>query len=87
MADTIVRSRIDPAIKSEASKILKSMGLTLSDGIRLFLHQVVSKKELPFAIRSPNPVTQKAIELAEKGEVEPTTIEQISRDWDMACEK
>ena len=86
--DTIVRSRIDPTIKSEASKILRSMGLTLSDGIRLFLHQIVAQKELPFSIKVPNFVTIKAMEDADRGEGEVTTIEQISEDWDAAiCER
>jgi DNA-damage-inducible protein J len=55
--NTIVRSRIDPAVKNEASKILRSMGLTLSDGIRLFLHQIIVQKELPFSVKTPNSVT------------------------------
>lgn len=87
MPYTIVRSRIDPMIKSEASKVLRSMGLTLSDGIRLFLHQIVAQKELPFSIKSPNTITIKAMELADKDEVEQTTIDQISKDWDIACEQ
>ncbi len=83
--NTIVRSRIDPAVKNEASKILRSMGLTLSDGIRLFLHQIIVQKELPFSVKTPNSVTIKAMESADRDETEPTTVEQISIDWDTAC--
>ncbi len=83
--NTIVRSRIDPVVKNEASKILRSMGLTLSDGIRLFLHQIIVQKELPFSVKTPNSVTIKAMESADRDETEPTTVEQISRDWDAAC--
>jgi len=84
---TVVRSRIDPMVKNEASKILRSMGLTLSDGIRLFLHQTVAQKKLPFSVKTPNSATIQAMESADREEGEQTTIEQISKDWDAACER
>ena len=85
--NTVVRSRIDPMVKNEASKILRSMGLTLSDGIRLFLHQIVAQKKLPFSVKTPNSVTIQAMESADREEGEQTTIEQISKDWDASCER
>jgi len=78
--NTVIRSRIDPEVKNEASKILRSMGLTLSEGIRLFLYQIIAQKKLPFFVKTPNTVTIKAMESADNEEVEPTTIEQISND-------
>jgi len=36
MADSVIRSRIDPKIKDEATLVLRSMGLSMSDAIRLF---------------------------------------------------
>lgn len=83
--NTVIRSRIDPEVKNEASKILRSMGLTLSEGIRLFLHQIIAQKKLPFSVETPNAITVKAMKSADRGEGEPTTIEQISKDWDAAC--
>ena len=35
MNDSVIRSRIDPAIKEEASHLLRKMGLSMSDAIRL----------------------------------------------------
>jgi DNA-damage-inducible protein J len=67
MAESIVRSRIDPVIKDEANHILNSMGLTISEGIRLFLYQVIANKALPFVIKYPNKVTQEAMTAARKG--------------------
>ena len=67
MAESIVRSRIDPVIKDEANHILHSMGLTISEGIRLFLYQVIANKALPFVIKYPNKVTQEAMTEARKG--------------------
>ncbi len=85
--NTIVRSRIDSTVKNEASQILHSMGLTLSDGIRLFLYQIIAQKKLPFLVTAPNNITVKAMEAVDRGEGETTSIEQISDEWDAACGK
>jgi DNA-damage-inducible protein J len=83
MADSIVRSRIDPIVKDEASKLLKSMGLTLSDGIRLFLYQVIANKSLPFIIKAPNKVTQEAMTAARNGKgLERVSLEELSDEWE-----
>lgn len=54
MKDTTIRSRIDPETKQEAQILLKRFGLSMSDAIRLFLHQVVIEKGLPFEIKLPD---------------------------------
>ncbi len=54
MKQTTIRSRIDPEIKQEAQILLKRFGLSMSDAIRLFLHQVVLEKGLPFDIKLPD---------------------------------
>ena len=88
MADSVIRSRIDPKIKDEANLVLRSMGLSMSDAIRLFLHQVIVEKALPFPLKMPNETTIAAMEAADRGEGEQTTIEQIAEDWDAtACER
>lgn len=53
MSETVVRSRIDSSIKLEAQALLERFGLTMSDAIRLFLHQVVIEKGLPFEVKLP----------------------------------
>ena len=46
----VVRARIDEGLKAQASKVLASCGLELSDAIRLFLQQVVLQEGIPFSI-------------------------------------
>ena len=46
---------------------LASMGLTVSDAIRVFLTRVVADKELPFALKAPNATSRVAI--AEANEI------------------
>lgn len=42
--------------------MLSRVGLNISDAIRLFLHQVVAAKGLPFEVReTPNAVTRAAL--------------------------
>jgi len=53
MSETVIRSRIDSSIKLEAQLLLERFGLTMSDAIRLFLHQVVIEKGLPFQVKLP----------------------------------
>ena len=52
MSETVIRSRID-SIKLEAQSLLERFGLTMSEAIRLFIHQVVIEKGLPFQVKLP----------------------------------
>jgi len=84
MSETVVRSRIDPIVKEEARKILKNMGISLSDGIRLFLHQVIAEQALPFSVKMPNKKTIEAMEAVRKGDTEGISIEAIEKEWNNA---
>ena len=37
MSDSVIRARVEPELKAEATKVLNSMGLTPSAAIRIFL--------------------------------------------------
>ena len=87
MTDSIIRSRIDPVIKDQASKLLSEMGLTMSDAIRLFLHQVIAEKRLPFEVKLPNEETVAALDAIDRGEVEPVTLDELRDEWARACAK
>lgn len=63
---TMVHVRVDENIKAQAAETLASMGLTVSDAIRVFLTRVVADKELPFAIKAPNSTSRVAIAEAEE---------------------
>ena len=57
-----IRSRIEPDLKKNATQVLASCGLNVSDAIRLFLRQVVAQNGLPFEVKTPNAVTRTAME-------------------------
>lgn len=62
MASTsVIHVRVDEKIKTEAAETLASMGLTVSDAVRVFLTRVVADKELPFAVKAPNAISRAAM--------------------------
>ena len=79
--NTVVRARIDAATKAEASAVLASIGLSLSDAIRLMLKRVVAEKALPFEPLIPNAETIDAIMEARRGElVKVGSVDNLFRD-------
>jgi len=52
-----INVRTDDKLKNAAGKILKTVGLDMSNAVKLFLHQVVITKSIPFAIRTENGFT------------------------------
>lgn len=68
--NTVVRARIDGHIKEEASAVLASMGLTLSDAFRMLLIRVAREKALPFEPLVPNETTIAAMREARAGNLE-----------------
>ena len=68
-ADSVVRARIDSQVKAEASDILISLGLTLSDAYRMLLMRIVEEGSLPFAPLVPNKKTIDAMREVRAGKV------------------
>lgn len=86
MNKSIVRARIDSDLKDDASRILNSMGLTLSDAIRLMLVQTVSRRELPFSIKAPNTLTMAALEETMKNPETTSSLDEFVHEWkDREC--
>jgi DNA-damage-inducible protein J len=63
---TMVHVRVDENIKAKATETLASMGLSVSDAVRVFLTRVVADQQLPFAIKAPNAETLGAIAEADE---------------------
>ena len=69
-ANALVQTRINGAVKAEASAVLATMGLTVSDAVRLLLTRVAHDKALPFEPLRPNAETIAAMEEARAGGLE-----------------
>jgi DNA-damage-inducible protein J len=68
-ATGMVHIRVDQKVKAKAAKTLATMGLTVSDAVRLLLTRIASEQALPFEVRVPNRETKAAIAAGERGEV------------------
>lgn len=75
-AAEVVRARVDTGLKKEATAVLSSMGLSVSDAIRLMLVRVAADKAFPFDLRAPNAETQAAMRDIQKGKV--TRFDSVS---------
>ncbi|WP_273790451.1 type II toxin-antitoxin system RelB/DinJ family antitoxin [Bartonella sp. CM31XJBT] len=62
----IVRACIDRALK-KSGEILASLGLTVSDFIRISLAKVVDERRLPFDMSISNAKTLKTFEKSDRG--------------------
>jgi DNA-damage-inducible protein J len=66
-ANALVQTRINSTVKAEAAAVLATMGLTVSDAVRIMLTRVAHDKALPFAPLTPNADTIAAMEEARRG--------------------
>ncbi|MDD4662024.1 MAG: type II toxin-antitoxin system RelB/DinJ family antitoxin [Candidatus Pacebacteria bacterium] len=55
--DSQIQIRVDAKTKKEAQKIFDNLGLDMSSAIKLFFHQTINSKNLPFEIRDENGFT------------------------------
>ena len=70
MTTTTIQARIDVKTKKEAEAVLEKMGITLNEGIRMFLHQIINNQALPFRPeinKEPNETTKQAMRDALNG--------------------
>ena len=80
-ANALVQTRINRNIKAEAAIVLASMGLTVSDAVRIMLTRVAHDKALPFEPLRPNAETIAAMEEARSGKMDSfVTIKDLMAD-------
>ena len=65
-ATAMVHVRVNEQIKAQAAETLATMGLTVSDAVRVFLTRVVAEQQMPFAIKVPNAETRAAMAEADE---------------------
>jgi DNA-damage-inducible protein J len=60
-ATKMIHVRVDDDIRDEASSVLGSFGLTVSDAVRIFLHRVAASQSFPLELKVPNEATRTAL--------------------------
>lgn len=80
-ADTYVRARIDIDTKERAADALETMGLTISDAIRLLMLRIADEQRLPFEIKVPSKSSGKALAEIATGKVKSfATVDDLMAD-------
>jgi DNA-damage-inducible protein J len=65
-ATAMLHVRVDEQLKAQATETLASMGLSVSDAVRVFLTRVVADRQLPFELKAPNALTREAMREADE---------------------
>lgn len=72
----LVRAGINEASKRQAEAVLYSIGLSMSEAIRLFTKQIALRNEFPIELKVPNSLTRKSLQESEN-------IEQLEKVNDL----
>jgi len=70
LKESVVKARIEPSLKHETEEILHNLGLTTTDAIRMFFHQIRLHRGIPYPVQVPSKETLKAIDELESGKGE-----------------
>ncbi len=63
-----VHARIDRETKDASEDVLRAIGLTPTEAIRLLYRQIALRKEFPVELKIPNSVTAKALDKSDKNQ-------------------
>ena len=68
MKTAAVHARIEPQTKEKAEEILRRLGLSPTEAIRIFYRQISLRGGLPFAVEIPNKLTASTLEMSRRGQ-------------------
>lgn len=75
--DSVVRARVDERVKKEASLVLESIGLSMTDAINMMLIRIAEEGRLPFEPLTPSLETIAAAREAREGKLETVTLDDL----------
>jgi DNA-damage-inducible protein J len=80
----IVHARIEPQTKNRAEGVLKRLGMSPTEAIRLFYTQICLRRGLPFPVHIPNETTKNTLDASYKGENVETfsSLDKMFENWE-----
>jgi DNA-damage-inducible protein J len=63
----VIHARVEPGTKTQAEDVLRRLGLSPTEAIRLFYRQICLRKGLPFSVHLPNEATAKTLKKSRRG--------------------
>ena len=84
MKTSVIHARIEPQTKQKAEVVLRKLGLTPTEAIRIFYKQISLRGGLPFPIAIPNDLTASTLEKSRRGKdiQEFESIEAMFKNWE-----
>ena len=78
-----VHARIDAKTKLASESVLKKIGMTPTDAVRLLYRQIALRKEFPLELRVPNRLTASTLDKSDRGEdIEAfETLDEMIASW------
>lgn len=78
-----VHARLDNATKKKSEAILKQIGMTPTEAVRLLYRQIALRGEFPVELRVPNALTSNTLNKSEKNEeIEYfDSLEDLTASW------
>lgn len=63
----VIHARIEPRTKQKAENVLRDLGLSPTEAIRLFYRQICLRSGLPFPVALPNALTRRTLRKSQEG--------------------
>lgn len=78
-----VHARLDSATKKRSEAILKQIGMTPTEAVRLLYRQIALRGEFPVELRVPNALTAKTLDKSDRDEgiEEFGSLEDLTASW------
>ena len=81
---TVIHARIEPRTKHQAEVILRQLGLSPAEAIRLFYKQICLRSGIPFPVHIPNKLTRRTLEKSSQGQGLESfgSLEELFASWE-----
>ena len=68
MKTAIVHARVEPQTKRKAESVLRKLGITPTEAIRMYYNQISMRGGIPFPVEIPNKLTADTLRKSRRGE-------------------
>ena len=80
----VVHARVEPRTKRKAEGVLRKLGMSPTEAIRLFYRQICLRGGLPFPVLIPNDLTKETLDKSAKGkDIESfVSLDDMFENWE-----
>ena len=84
MKTSVVHARIEPETKRAAEDVLRELGITPTEAIRILYRQISLRGGLPFPVEIPDAVTADTLAKSRRNEdiVEFDSLDEMAESWE-----